>query len=200
MSLPWALRLSPLVVMQSGQPYNFTLGQDLNGDSQFNDRPSFADASTLPGNVVATPYGNFDKSPTAGQVFVPVNYGTGTSRVAVNMRLSRAFSFGAPAGGGRPAAGGGGGGGGGGGRPDFGGGGGFGGGPPGGFGGGAAGRGRYTLTFNVDARNIFNIVNTANPSGNITSPFFGVANDLAGGAYSTGAAVRRIQLSLGFSF
>jgi len=206
MSLPWALRLSPLVVMQSGQPYNFTLGQDLNLDSQFNDRPTFADASTLPGNVVVTPYGNFDKSPTAGQVFVPVNYGTGTSRVSVNMRLSKTFTFGGSGAGAGPAAGGGGGGGGGGGRPPDGGGG-FGGGPPGGFGGrppggggAAAGRGRYTLTFNVDARNVFNKVNRGNPSGNITSPFFGVANDLAGGAYSTGAAVRRIQLSLGFSF
>jgi hypothetical protein len=204
MSLPWSLRLSPLVTMQSGQPYNFTLGQDLNLDSQFNERPTFADASTPLDDLQTTPYGNFDKSPKAGQTLVPVNYGTGTSRVAVNMRLSKTFSFGGSAEGARPAAGGGGGGGGG--APNFGGGrpGNFGGGRPpgggGGGGGGGAGRGRYTLTFNVDARNIFNKVNRANPSGNITSPFFGVANDLAGGAYSTGAAVRRIQLSLGFSF
>jgi Carboxypeptidase regulatory-like domain len=201
MSLPWALRLSPLVSMQSGSPYNFTLGQDLNLDSQFNDRPSFANAATLAENLVATPYGNFDKAPTAGQVLVPVNYGTGTSRVSVNMRVGKTFTFGGsaearPAAGGGAGRGGGGfGGGGGAGR----GGGGFG---RGGFGGGAAGgtRGRYTLTFNVDARNIFNRVNRANPTGNVTSPLFGIPNGLAGGPYSTGAAVRRIDLSMAFGF
>jgi hypothetical protein len=206
MSLPWALRLSPLISVQSGQPYNITLGQDLNGDSQFNDRPTFASSATLPQNLVATPYGNFDKSPSAGQTVIPVNYGNGTSRVSVNMRLAKTFTFGAPAGGARGAAGGGN-------RPGPGapgpGRGGF---PPGGFGGqpgrgfpgapGAnAGRpGRYSLTFNVDARNVFNKVNLGNPVANIGSPLFGIANSLAGGIYSQGAAVRRIDLSVAFAF
>ena len=205
MSLPWALRLSPLVTMQSGPPYNFTLGQDANLDSQFNDRPAFADSTTLPEFLVVTPFGSFDKLATAGKTIIPINYGSATSRVAVNLRLGKTFTFGAPAAGVRPAAGAGGGGGGagrGGGGPGRGGGGGPGrGGFGGGGGGGAgAGRGRYTLTFNVDARNIFNKVNLGNPIGNISSPLFGTANSLAGGPYSTGAAVRRIDLSLAFGF
>jgi hypothetical protein len=195
--------LSPLVIMQSSSPYDFTVGQDINGDSILNDRPAFADSTTLPQNLVVTPFGSFDKAPHAGQTLVPVNYGVGTSRVTVNMRLGKTFTFGPAPSGVRPAAGGGGGGprpggggpGGGGGRP-----GGFGGGPGGGGGGGTAGRGRYTLTFNADARNIFNKVNRGNPIGNISSPLFGISNSLAGGIYSQGAAVRRIDLSVAFGF
>jgi hypothetical protein len=52
----------------------------------------------------------------------------------------------------------------------------------------------------VDARNVFNKVNRANPQGNVTSPLFGIANQLAGGPYSTGGAVRRIDLSMAFGF
>ena len=137
-----------------------------------------------------------------------------SSRMAVNLRLSKAFTFGGSTRGAaaqRPAGGGPGGGPGG--RPGgFGGPGPGGGGPPPGGGGpgrvgfgggpfgGAAGRGRYTLTFNVDARNVFNKVNKANPTCNVTSPLFGIPNSLAGGPYSTGAAVRRIELSMAFGF
>ena len=214
MSLPWAMRLSPFVTLQSSSPFNITLGEDVNGDSQFNDRPAFATSQTLPENLVVTEYGNFDRAPAAGATLIPVNYGSGTSRVSVNLRLSKTFSFGGRAG--QPAAAGaaggpgggfgggpgGGGPGGGGGRPGIGDGGrgagrgGFG----GGGGGGAAGAGRYSITFNVDARNVFNKVNLGNPVGNLSSPLFGEFNSLAGGPFSTGAAVRRINLSLAFSF
>src|SRR5262249_20179923 len=81
---------------------------------------------------------------------------------------------------------------------------------PGGFAGGAQrgggapaannAVGRYSVTLNVDARNIFNKVNLSNPVWNIGSPLFGVPNGLAGGVYSEGAAVRRIDLSVAFAF
>ncbi len=38
--LPYAFRLSPFLMASSGTPYNITTGQDLNGDSIFNDRPA----------------------------------------------------------------------------------------------------------------------------------------------------------------
>ena len=38
-TLPYAFRLNPFVILSSGQPYNVTLGQDLNGDSIFNEHP-----------------------------------------------------------------------------------------------------------------------------------------------------------------
>jgi hypothetical protein len=112
--------------------------------------------------------------------------------------MAKTFSFGGgaerPAAAGAPGGGPGGPGGlggpGGGGRGGFGGGGGRGG--FGGRGGGGGGSGRYNLTFNVDARNIFNKVNLNNPVGNLSSPLFGQANSIAGGPFSTGAAVRRL--------
>ena len=203
MTLPWAMRLSPFVTLQSSSPFNITVGQDINGDSQFNDRPAFATSQTLPENLVATPYGNFDRAPAAGATLIPINYGSGTSRVAVNLRLGKTFSFGGRSE--QPAAAGGAGGPGGGfggPRPGGGGPGGGGGRGGGGFGGGGGGRGagRYNITLNVDARNIFNKVNLGNPIGNLSSPLFGQANSVAGGPFSTGAAVRRVNLSLAFSF
>jgi len=174
MALPYALRLSPFIAVQSGAPYNITLGQDLNGDSIFNDRPAFATAQTLPQNFVVTSLGSFDRAPAPGSALIPINYGTGTARVSVNLRLGKTFTFGPAAR--RPGA------------------------PAGAPGGPAGAPGRYSLTFSVDARNIFNRVNLGLPVGNLSSPFFGTANSLAGGPFTTGAAVRRIDLSLAFAF
>ncbi len=65
-----------------GTPYNITLGQDLNGDSQFNDRPAFAtDLSRA--SVVPTAFGYLDSAPIAGQKLVPVNYANGPGYVGV---------------------------------------------------------------------------------------------------------------------
>ena len=44
--LPRGFRLSPFMIFNSGSPYNVTVGQDLNNDSHFNDRPAFADQSS----------------------------------------------------------------------------------------------------------------------------------------------------------
>ena len=44
-----------MLVANSGQPFNIVIGQDLNGDNQFNDRPAFATSAST--NVVQTSYG-----------------------------------------------------------------------------------------------------------------------------------------------
>ncbi len=36
---PFGVSISPMLVTNSGAPFNITIGQDLNGDNQFNDRP-----------------------------------------------------------------------------------------------------------------------------------------------------------------
>jgi len=59
---------------------------------------------------------------------------------------------------------------------------------------------RYNLTFSMSARNVFNNVNVATPIGNLSSPFFGQANGLAGGPYSSSTANRRLDLQVSFSF
>ena len=210
--LPHGFRLSPFMIFHSGSPYNVTLGQDLNGDSIFNDRPAFAitnDAACL--SLIAKCHYNL--TPTAGDVLVPLNYLTGPAEFTLNLRLAKTFGFGPEKGGkavdagataGGPPPGGLGGGG----RPPSGGGpggggGGFGrGGPGGGPGGGmgATTTRRYGLTFSISARNVLNHVNPATPVGNLGSNSFGQSVALAGGPFSSGAANRKIELQAMFSF
>jgi len=59
---------------------------------------------------------------------------------------------------------------------------------------------RYNLTFSIHVRNLFNNVNYAPPIGNLNSPLFGQPNALAGAPFSSGAATRRIDLQMLFSF
>jgi hypothetical protein len=67
------------------------------------------------------------------------------------------------------------------------------------FGGGPSGR-KYTLTFSAQALNLFNIVNYGGPNGTIGSPTFLKSTTLAGGGFSSGAAVRRVFLQAILSF
>ena len=211
-ALPHGFRFSPFLIATSGIPYNVTLSQDLLGSSQFNQRPTFATSSTPAGNVVTVPgFPAFNTVPTPGEE-IPVNFLTSAGRFTLNVRLSKSFGFGKVAD--RPAGAGAGGGGGGGGRGGPGGGGGRGpGGPFGGGGGfgGLEGTGkRYTVTFSINARNLFNNVNAAVPSAVLNPPtatapasasaFFAVPNALAGQPYSTSSANRQIYLQASFSF
>ncbi|HEY5055950.1 MAG TPA: carboxypeptidase regulatory-like domain-containing protein, partial [Acidobacteriaceae bacterium] len=59
------IHLGTYMQATSGLPFNITLPQDLNGDSQFNDRPTFATDLTRP-SVVKTEWGTFDTNPMAG--------------------------------------------------------------------------------------------------------------------------------------
>jgi hypothetical protein len=202
--LPHGFRVSPFLVANSGSPYNVVSGQDVNGDSIFNDRPSFATSQSLPANVVNTRFGAFDLVPQQGERLVPVNLLTGPNRFALNLRVSKTFGFGkkteatnrgGPGGPGGGAFGRGPGGPGGGGVHA---GGGFGG-RGGGEGGGSSGQ-RYNLTLSVSARNVFNNVNLATPVGNLSSPLFGLSNSLASGPFSSSFANRRIDLQAQFTF
>jgi hypothetical protein len=200
--LPYAFRLSPFLVASSGIPFNMTTGQDLNGDSIFNDRPAFASSKSIPTNVIINRFGAFDLVPQPGETLVPVNSLTSTGRFSLNLRISKSFGFGKKAE--KPSA-------------DLGGspaGGTFGRGPGGdrrggGPGGGGRGMGgtdaggtthRYNLTFSVSGRNIFNNVNLATPIGNLSSPLFGESNAIAGGPFSGSPGNRRFDLQMTFSF
>jgi hypothetical protein len=214
---PLRIRLSPFVIVHSGSPFNITVGRDLNGDTVFTDRPAFATDLTKKG-VVVTNFGAFDTNPNAGETIVPRNYGNGPSYFTVNLRLSRTWGFGALKSGFRGQGSDMGGGdhgprGGGGDRGPRGGGDhGPGGGGPGGMrmgGGGFRGMGgeggstehRYNLTFSASARNLFNTLNPGTPIGNLTSPYFGASNAIAGGFGPVAMANnRRLELQLRFSF
>jgi Carboxypeptidase regulatory-like domain len=207
-ALPRGFRLSPFMIFNSGTPYNVTVGQDLSGDLQFNDRPAFA--SNVSGVCGSPTQACHYAIPNTPYTQIPINYLTGPSQFTLNLRLAKTFGFGpelakrnaqpdgGPPGGGPPGGGGGGGGprGGGGGG---GGGGGFGRPGGGGFGGPATNR-RYNLTFSVNARNVLNKVNPATPIGVLSSPNFGQSVALSQGAFSSAAANRKIELQVMFSF
>ncbi|MEJ2010081.1 MAG: hypothetical protein P8Z30_18320, partial [Acidobacteriota bacterium] len=91
-SAPYGISLSPFLVVTSGHPYDVTIGEDLNGDSIFNDRPSFGTASCT--TCVVTSLGTFNIAPTSGETLVPVNYLTGPSQFSMNLRVSKTFGFG----------------------------------------------------------------------------------------------------------
>ena len=202
---PFGISVSPFLVTDSGAPFNITVGQDLNGDNQFNDRPAFATASST--NVMDTAYGKFDLSPAADAARIPYNFVNGPAQFSTNLRLSKSIGIGPtversgnggfngppPGGGGRGPGGGG---------------------PPGGgLGpGGLSSSGgrppmmdqaaprRYSLNFTVMARNIFNNVNLAAPVGVLESPLFGKSNALAGGFFSSPSSNRSIDLQMAFNF
>lgn len=208
---PYGVSLSPMLVVDSGQPFNITVGQDLNGDTQFNDRPAFATSSNT--DTVQTKYGTFNLDPAWNLTRIPYNYGNGPGQLSMNLRMSKSFGVGrkvaagtgaSPGGMGPP----------GGGPPG-------GGPPPGGGGGGAPGGGlgpgglsksggpptldqavarRDSLTFTVMGRNIFNNVNLAQPVGVLGSPLFGKSTAHSGGFFSSASANRSIDLQMTFSF
>jgi len=188
---PYGISLSPFIVASSGGPFNITSGRDLNGDSLFNDRPTWATDLSRPG-VVRTSYGILDTEPMPGQTIIPRNIGNSPGRFMVNLRLSKSFGFGerssspgqaadqAPHG--PPMAGAHGGHGG-----------------HGGYGGPSGSR--SYLTFSVSARNLFNTVNLAPAVGNLNSPLFGTSVALAGyGHHGSASANRTLELQVRFSF
>jgi len=191
--LPYSFQLFPFIVATSGQPFNITLGQDLNGDSIYNDRPTYATLQTNPADIVTTKWGTFDLAPLPGEPVIPINLGTGPARFSLNLRFGKTFGFGEKKGSGT-AVNGGPGAGGTFGRPNR-------GGHHGPWGMDAASSHRYTLSFAVSARNLLNGVNEGQIVGVLSSPIFGQANSLAGGPFSNGqVGTRRIDLQMRFNF
>src|SRR2546421_2206943 len=82
-----------MLIFSSGNPFNITIGRDLNGDTLFTERPAFAADLSKPG-VVVTQFGAFDPNPLAGEQVIPRNYGQGPGSIISNLRVSKTFGFG----------------------------------------------------------------------------------------------------------
>jgi hypothetical protein len=91
--LPLHFSTSFYLFANTDPPFNIVVGQDLNGDSIFNDRPSFATDLTRP-SVVATKWGTFDTAPLPTQRIIPYNYGRAPGTVSTSLILTRNFNFG----------------------------------------------------------------------------------------------------------
>ena len=184
MRLPGHFSVNPFLMVQSSAPFNIVVGQDLNGDTQFNDRPAFATDLTRP-SVYVTKWGTFDADPLPGQKIIPINYGTGPGLFVVNLRVSRRFNFGpplpedpAPAANGAnattatkpPAA------------PEK-----------------KEIERKYTLGFGASAQNILNHPNYAPPVGVLGSSLFGQSTALSS-TQGNSSANRVIDLEMSFRF
>lgn len=65
----YGVSFSPMV-KESGQLFNIVIGQDLNGDNQFDDRPAFTSSDRA--DVLHTRWGAFDLIPSANQARIPL--------------------------------------------------------------------------------------------------------------------------------
>jgi hypothetical protein len=194
-NLKWAVRISPFVVMQSGAPFDITAGNDLYGTTLFNARPGIATDPSKPG-LIQTSYGLLDPNPGPGERLLPRNFGRGPGQYNVNLRIAKVIGFGRERGGsagdGRPASTAG--------NPMQ----------------AATGRGlggligtpstthRFNVSIGLSIRNLLNHTNPGPIIGNITSPYFGFANQIAGaqngeGFYET-ANNRRLESQIKFTF
>jgi hypothetical protein len=193
----WNVRFSPFIILESGPPFDITVGRDLYGTTLFNGRPGIATDSGKPG-LIQTKYGLLDPNPVPGQKTLSRNFGRGPGTFTVNLRVAKIIEFGtgreqasvssrAPSGGnnhGTPAS----------------------------FGTGGSGQGapsvtatsrRYNVSISMSIRNLLNHTNPGPIIGNITSPLFGQANQPAGGGgfgFSEAANNRRLELQTRFTF
>ena len=176
----WNIRFSPLMSIQSGAPFDITTGSDLYGTTLFNSRPGIASDPTRQG-LIQTQYGLLDPNPTPQEKLLPRNFGRGPGQMSVNLRIGKAFAFGAERGGGRKSS--------------------------------ASGLGgiftappdrRYNLIFSMSMRNLLNHTNPGPIIGNISSPLFGLANQMAGNTngegFSENANNRRLEFQTRFTF
>jgi hypothetical protein len=59
---------------------------------------------------------------------------------------------------------------------------------------------KYALRFSIQALNVFNNIDYGTPVGVLGTSYFNRSTSLAGGAFSTGSAARRIFAQATFSF
>ena len=182
--LPYQFHMYFYLNAASGSPFNITVGQDLNGDSIFNDRPAFAtDLSRA--SVAVTRYGTFDTAPMAGQTIIPINYVQGPAAYNLNLNFGRSFNFGpvvkpppappaakaaadaAPAGPAKVAE-----------KPHI--------------------ARLLSLEVSVDVQNVTNHPNYGNPVGTLNSPLFGRSNSLASNYNGGGNRVVEANIELHF--
>jgi hypothetical protein len=198
-TMRWNIRLSPYLIVQSGAPYDITSGNDPYGTTLFTARPGIATNSSEPG-LIQTQNGLLDPNPTPSEQILGRNSGRGPGMITMNLRVGKTFGFGgervgksadaarnpanAPSAGNPVTA--------------------------------ASGRGlgsmigaatspsRYNLSISMSIRNLLNHTNPGPINGDITSPLFGQANQLAGNlngeGFSENANNRRLELQIRFAF
>ena len=178
LKLPWGITSGLFVAFTTRQPFNITIGNDLNGDTQYNDRPSFATTDCSTCQIFHTAYGDFNANPQPGEKIIPINYGNGPRFVYTELSLNKSFRWGtrppappAPkAVDGKPAP-----------KPEL---------PP----------KPYELSFAAEIDNVLNHPNYAPPVGVLTSPDFGKVLSLNSTFIGSPNANRMIFIGAFFNF
>lgn len=193
LALRWGIRLSPYIQVQSGPPFNITTGLDPYRTALFNARPGLSFSPEA--GFISTPYGYLNPNPGLNDLLLSRNAGRGPGSFTTNLRISKAFAFGAskdktasnntslPKIDAAQMS------------------------SPGALRGLFTApplEGRYNLTIGLSIRNLTNYSNPGPIIGTLTSPLFGQANQLAGGpnaeGFSESASNRRLELQLRFEF
>jgi hypothetical protein len=176
LTLPWKIGLNSTFQATSGAPYNITIGQDLNGDSILAERPGLvqgATASTCTGAGFSfqPQFGCFDLNPAPG-TSIGRNFARGPSQInLMYTSISRTWVLGSkeaakgglvtvPGPNGTTAQ------------------------VPASMAGALAGQSparKYNLTLAINAQNPLNHTTYYAPSGDLSSPFFGVFRSTASG-------------------
>jgi hypothetical protein len=89
----WNVRLSPLLIVDSGPPFDITVGRDLYGTTLFNGRPGIPTYLDKPG-LIRTSYSFLDPNPKADEKILPRNFGRGPGSITLNLRVSKSVDFG----------------------------------------------------------------------------------------------------------
>jgi Carboxypeptidase regulatory-like domain len=189
----WNIRFNPLISLQSGAPFNITSGNDPFGTTLYVARPGINAPAGTPG-LVQTPYGLLDPNPVPGEALIGRNAGRGPGQILINLRVVKVWGFGPEKGTSGAAS-----------SRDNG----------AGNGGGLAppqrpvssnipATRRYNISVGMSARNLINHNNPGPIIGNIMSPLFGQANQVAGSpngeGFSENASNRRLELQIRFTY
>lgn len=172
----WKFRIAPMVRMLSGPPFDVTTGSDIYGDTLFNARPGISPDPNKAG-LIQTQYGLLDPNPSPGEQTLSRNYGRGPGYVLFNLRLTKLYEFGSVRQSAMQRS-----------------------------SSGTSENHRYTISLAASMRNIINHNNPGPIIGDITSPFFGRANQSAGAASFGGTGFlesannRRIEFQTKFIF
>jgi len=176
----WKFRISPMLTIRSGPPFDITTGSDIYGDTMFNARPGMPTDLNKPG-LIQTQYGLLDPNPAPGEPTLSRNYGRGPGYILLNLRFNKLFEFGGRTPVAAAAA------------------------SSGGSATSSEGH-RYTISLSASLRNILNHKNPGPIIGDVTSPLFGQANQsygatsLGGTGFLETANNRRLELQAKFIF
>jgi Carboxypeptidase regulatory-like domain len=188
---PWGLAFSPMIVAQSGTPYNLTIGTDATASNQFNARPTYGVCGAP--YVHATRYGCLDTAPAGkSERIVPYGVGLGPANAAVHLRVSKVIGVGPRIGSAQSGQ-------------TF------------QTGNSVSGRGlsggsgsvkldesaprRDNLTLVLSAANLFNMVNLGTPNGVLLSPLFNQSQTVAPPPFQSATPGNRaISFQASFSF